>query len=110
MNYKDFNKQCYTHETILRNVVYDENKKELTFYLDYCEWQLEECNFKQKGYILKFYGVENVTDKSILRCKNQFIVAINLKKLSAYLSVEDDEYVDIEFNYKNFEVEFIDAN
>ena len=96
----------YTHEAILDRSIYSTDKKELTFYLKFCEWQLEELAEKgdnAKGITIKFLGVENVSNKKFLKIKDEFILEFYIYKNKSFIMLDNEESSNVEFNYKKFE-------
>ena len=105
MTPKEFMNRYYTHETILKKVDFDKGNSIINFKIEYSEWQLEELTkTKNKGYELIFYNVKNVSNENIFKFKNEFILELKINKTKVYIGLDTEEYLDLSFSYKDFEV------
>lgn len=105
MTPKEFMNRYYTHETILKKVDFDKGNSIINFKIEYSEWQLEElAKTKNKGYELIFYNVKNVSNENIFKFHDEFILELKINKTKVYIGLDTEEYLDLSFSYKNFEV------
>lgn len=102
MTNKQFMDKYYTHETILKECYYNSNEKILILTINYCEWQLEEINNKNKGYLLSVKNIGKLSNKDFFKNKNEFILEIKLNKKNGLIYLENDQ--SLEFTYNTFEI------
>lgn len=108
MTPKEFMKNYYTHEAIIKSIDFDRENNKITMNIAYCEWQLEELqeiNSEQKGYRLIFNNVREISDENVINQKDEFILVLKLTKTKVYLGLDTKNYTDLSFLYKTFEVE-----
>lgn len=107
MTTQEFMDKYFTHETSLKKAEFDKTNSIIKFKIEYCEWQLEELaetKNNNKGYELIFYNVKNISNENIFKLQDEFILELKINKTKVYLGLDTDEYLDLSFSYKDFEV------
>ena len=55
-------------------------------------------------YELIFYNVKNVSNENIFKFHDEFILELKINKTKVYIGLDTEEYLDLSFSYKDFEV------